>query len=355
MIIGACGFGSTGSSVITDYLKEFDDIIVNDSFEMAWVSRPDGLIDLERAVMHPKNRTADSITAIERYIALVDSTAKRFEAHGLSAADFKKSAEKFIDEITTTTWYSYQYSYSLKSKDCLRAFAIRYIIPRIERKKGCHANIWPLEKVRFSVKPANFYTAAQAHVDDILTGFGMDQNRICAADQPFPGNDPQACFPFFKDPYAIVVDRDPRDNFVFARTRMLGKFHYMPINDVMDFIAYYRALCKDQPYLQPDPRVLRIHFEDMIYEYEKTTELVRSFLHLPENPRPKSVFDPELSIANTQVFKRFPQFADDIKIIEAELSEYLFDFSKYPEPDKTKKMFFGKSPKNEAFKRKYSE
>ena len=26
MFIGACGFGSTGSSVITDYLKEFDDV-----------------------------------------------------------------------------------------------------------------------------------------------------------------------------------------------------------------------------------------------------------------------------------------------------------------------------------------
>ena len=129
----------------------------------------------------------------------------------------------------------------------------------------------------------------------------------------------------------------------------------MPINDVKDFIAYYRALRKDQPYLQPDPRILRIRFEDMVYEYEKTSAIVREFLHLPDNPNPRSVFDPDLSIANTQVFKRFPQFADDIKVIESELPEYLFDFSKYPEPDQTKKMFYGKSPKNEGFKQIFSE
>ena len=82
---------------------------------------------------------------------------------------------------------------------------------------------------------------------------------------------------------------------------------------------------------------------------------VGEFLHLPENPRPKSVFDPALSIANTQVFKRYPQFAEDVKKIEKELTEYCFDFSKYPEPDFSKKMFYGKSPKHSGFKKKFAE
>ena len=89
----------------------------------------------------------------------------------------------------------------------------------------------------------------------------------------------------------------------------------------------------------------------MVYEYKKTSAKVREFLHLPENPRPRTVFEPNLSIANTQVFKRFPQFAEDVRKIERELPEYLFDFSKYPEPDFSKKMFYGKSPLHEGFKR----
>ena len=93
----------------------------------------------------------------------------------------------------------------------------------------------------------------------------------------------------------------------------------------------------------------------MVYEYKKTSAKVREFLHLPENPRPRTVFEPNLSIANTQVFKRFPQFAEDVRTIERELPEYLFDFSKYQTPDFKKKMFYGKSPKNKLFKKAYSE
>ena len=64
MIVGACSFGSTGSSVITDYLCEYDDIQVLDKIEFTWVSDVDGLLDLEYHLMHPHNRTADSIRAI---------------------------------------------------------------------------------------------------------------------------------------------------------------------------------------------------------------------------------------------------------------------------------------------------
>ena len=357
MFIGACGFGSTGSSVITDYLREFDDICVKDDIEFTWVSKTDGLIDLERAVMQPHNRTSDSIVAIERFIEAAKNNEHAYEQHGLSANTFNSSVSKLIDSITTVKWYWYdtRINYRYRSRYFLHAFMKRKIIPKIEKKIGHHSTLWPLKEVRLSIKPENFYQAAREHVDEILSGMGLNTDLIIAMDQPFAGNNPQACFPYFKDPYAIVVDRDPRDNYVFAKTRMLGKFHYMPINNVEDFISYYRALRKGQPYRESNERVLKVRFEDMVYEYDATTRIVREFLHLPENPRPCSVFDPSLSIANTQVYKRFPQFSDDIVKIEGQLSEYLYDFSKYPAPDMSKKMFYGKSPLHKGFKKEYSE
>ena len=358
MIIGACGFGSTGSSVVTDYLKEFDGVTVKDDMEFTWVAGTDSLIDLENAVMYPHSRTSDSMNAMKRYAALVKRRKDAYQRHGLSAETFEKSAKEFLDAITTVKWYWYdrgESKYKYRSKYFFHAVMQRKVIPRMELKLGRHVECWPLKEVRVSLKPDNFYTAAQKHVNDLLRGMGLDQDSVIAMDQPFPGNNPQACFPFFHDPYAVVVDRDPRDNYVFARTRMLGKFHFMPINRVEDFIAYYRGLRKNQPYLQNDSRVLRIRFEDMVYEYDKTSKVLRDFLKLPENPRPRSVFEPDLSVANTQVFKRFPQFAEDIKVIERELEEYLFDYSGYPEPDFSKKMFYGKSPLHEKFKKAYSE
>ncbi len=358
MIVGACGFGSTGSSVVTDFLGEFATFFIKDDLEFSWVSSVDGLLDLEQAVMHPHGRTLQSIVAIERFRKAAARKARMFARHGHSAATFLADADRFIDAITMSKWPWYDPLESprwvYKSRYFLQTLMKRKIIPRLELRLGRHATCWPLTEVRFSAHPANFYAEAKKLVMSTLSAMTGGAENI-ALDQPFPGNNPQACFPYFDDPYAIVVDRDPRDNYVFARTRMLGKFHYVPINRVEDYIAYYRGLRKDQPYLEDHPRVLRIRFEDMVYEYEKTSAKVREFLKLPENPAPKSIFDPALSVANTQVFRRFPQFADDVAKIERELPEYLFDYSKYPPPDPGKKMFYGKSPKHAAFKKEYSE
>lgn len=359
MIIGACGFGATGSSVVTDYLKEFDNINVKDDLEFTYLTALDGLLYLERSVMNPYNRTRDSIAAIGRFLDVVKRKKRNYENHGLSSEVFEKSAKGFIDAITMTKWYwtgsAKKVGWRYRPMKVLRNYMLNKYIPAKERELGHRISCWPLEEVRLSVRPDNFYEAARKHVDELLKGMGLDQDKVIALDQPFAGNNPQACFPFYKDPYAIVVDRDPRDLYVFGKTKLMGKMHFFPIDRVEDFIIYYKCLRKDQPYLQDNPRILRLRFEDMIYEYDKTTAKLREFLNLPENPHPKSVFDPSLSIANTQVFKRYPQFAEDVKKIEEALPEYLFDFSNYPEPDFSKKMFYGKSPKHDGFKKKYAE
>lgn len=353
MIVGACGFGSTGSSVVTDYLKEFDGIQVKDDLEFTYVSGTDGLLYLERAVMHPFNRTADSINAIRRFQEMVANKKSIYVKYGLSPELFEESANNLIDTISMAKWYWYDGDKKSYSPQFLLKKFLRYkLIPRIERKTGHRVDRWPKTEVQLSVKPDNFYIAAKKHVKELLNGMGLDTNRMIALDQPFSGNNPQACFPFYDDPYAIVVDRDPRDNYVFAKTMLHGEY-FCPV-DVDDYIAYYRCLRRKQPYLQQDPRILRIRFEEMVYEYDATTKKIRDLLHLPDNPRPKSVFDPSLSIANTQVYRRYPQYADDVRKIEKELTEYLFDFSKYKEDPTTKRMFSGKSPLHDSFdKRKW--
>lgn len=347
MIVGACGFGSTGSSVVTDYLKEFDGIQVKDDFEFTYVSGIDSLLYLERAVMHPYNRTTDSIKAIRRFQEMVNNKKKIYTRYGLSPERFELSAKELIDSITMAKWYWYDGNVQAKSYSPLYLFKKvirRKLIPKIERKVGHRVNLWPKTEVLLSIRPENFYDAAKKHVDELLSGMGLDTDGIVVLDQPFSGNNPQACFPFYNDPYAIVVDRDPRDNYVFAKTMLHGEY-FCPV-DIDDYIAYYRCIRKEQPYLEANPRILNIRFEDMVYNYEATSKRIRDFLHLPENPAPKTVFDPSLSIANTQVFKRYPIYADDVRKIEEELPEYLFDFSNYSEDPTEKKMFSGRSPLN---------
>lgn len=345
MIIGACGFGSTGSSAVSDYLLEFGNVQVLDKIEFTWVSGVDGLIDLDYHVNHPHNRTGDSIHAIYRYRERMKSAMQTYKRAGIAPQLFHDSTEKFLEAITQVKWNWYIGSGKGSIDRMLHRMA-KKAISRVERIKGHQINCWPMKEVSLSVMPDNFEEAARTHVKEILAAMGASFDRPLILDQPFAGNNPQACFKYFEDPYAVVVDRDPRDNYVFANTRLIGVQHLMPIQPVEDFVKYYRALRKNQPYKEPNERILSIKFEDMVYHYDETTKLIRDFFHLPDNPNPKSIFDPAISMPNTQVWKRFPQFAKDIEYIERELPEYLFDYTGCPEPAKDGKMFMGKSPKH---------
>lgn len=352
MIVGACGFGSTGSSAVTDYLKEYDSFQVMDKIEFTWISAVDSLIDLDFHLNQPHNRTSDSIYSIERYKVFCDRYSKILARIGISERFFLDSVDEFLSSIIQTSWKWDKPSFvpdSLIKK--LEKFILQKfnIIPRWQVKHGKQWEGYPYSDVFLSVKPHNFDEKAKKHVMQIINEIAHNLKSIpLILDQPFPGNNPQSCFKFFDDPYAIVVDRDPRDNYVFGKTKLLTKSfsNLMPLNSVKDFVTYYRVLREKQPYLEKNERILCLKFEDMVYHYEKATKKIRDFLNLPENPNPKSIFDPIVSMPNTQIWKRYPQFSHDIKYIERELSEYLFDYSGCPEPDPNAKMFVGKSPKN---------
>ena len=350
MIIGACGFGSTGSSAVTDYLKEFGKINVIDTIEFTWVSAVDGLIDLDYHLNHPHGRTRDSIVAIQRYRNLCERVAKKLVRLGVEQQFFMNSVNCFLDSVITTKWKWYGITpptRPLWDQTLRKIIKKTNVISKWEIKNGRQWERYPYEDVCLSVRPESFDFLAKQHVMEIINSIRHSDCGDIVMDQPFPGNNPQACFKFFEDPYAIVVDRDPRDNYVFGRTKLLTKpfSHLMPTNSVVDFVKYYKSLRDKQPYKEKNPRILRVQFEDMVYNYETTTMKIRNFLHLPDNPHPKSIFDPAISMPNTQIWKRFPQFTEDIKYIEQMLPEYLFDFTGYPEPDLNGKMFVGRSPK----------
>lgn len=353
MIISTCSFGSTGSSVITDYLKEFDNLQVLDDAELTWISEPDGIIDLDYHLNNPHCRTADSIKAIDRYKVLCEDKIHSFEKCGISRSVYEKSLNEFLDAIVMASWK--WNTRPPKQEPLWRRFILKFLsktkcLYKWELNNKRQWEGFPYKDVYFSVKPKNFDVAVKKHIKDILYAFGAKDNESLVFDQLFPGNDPQSCFKYFDDPYAIVVDRDPRDIYVFGRTVLLkGRAgHLMPLNNVEDFITYYRALRDNQPYKEKNERILCLRFEDLVYHYDFATKKLRDFLHLGDNPNPKSIFDPSLSMANTQIWKRFPEFNKDVERIERELKEYLFDYEGCPEPDVNAKMFSGRSPKNES-------
>ena len=351
MIIGVCGFCSTGSSAVSDYLKEFDENQVLDMLEFTLTYLPDGLEDLEYHLTKKYSRGDDCYCAITRFRRYMD----RYYING--GAKITKKNKKIIKEITEKFLYDIvqlKWITNLRSELLLndglfyRYFGIsimkQRIIPFINKKLKRAVTLYPNHEVEVSIGPANFDISSKKFVKEMLSCIGANFSKNIVLDQPFSGNDPEKSFHFFDDPRAIVVDRDPRDNYLFAKKMLYKKGRFMPIDKVEDFVKYYKLLRDNQPYKLPNKRILRIQFEDMVYNYEATTERIRQFCELPESRKKFTIFDPKISMPNTQLFRRYPEYKKEIEYIEKNLTEYLFDFQKYPVPVIHGDMFIGKSP-----------
>lgn len=357
MIIGTCGFCSTGSSAVSDYLKEFDDNQVLDGFEFAFVYLPDGIEDLDYHLNRNINRDDNCGIAVPRFRRAM----KKYEhllanRTGIPEEEVKRKTEDFLDGLIQLKWKSKRRTDPLlyptwKYKNIGVRLLSQRIIPILNKFFHKQVLCYPFRMVDVCVRPVDFIEKSKELVFWYLEQLGADFSKNIVLDQPFIGNDPAKSFPYYGDAVAFVVDRDPRDNYIFSREYLNKKGRFMPTDTVEEFVRYYKLLRDRQPYQQPNNRICRLNFEEMVYDYDNATAKIRSFLNLPDNPRPRSIFDPSLSINNTQLILKFPQYQKDIEYIERMLPEYLFDFSIFPKPDNSGKMFMGKSPLNKSNKR----
>lgn len=334
MIIGACGYGGTGSSAVKDFLKEFENVQTLDRAEAMFAYKVDGLQDLEYHLIKQFSRSISSNAAIRRFIdASKYASTPKLKKIYLNSKQFKKDTIKFIDKITQVEFYGIE-NYDYETKHCFLNFIKlifkKIIVKNYEKIFDKNFKKWPMKKMYFSIKPENFYEAAKEYTNDILKNSGADFSKAIVLDQPFEGNNPTNSFPFFEEPYAIVVDRDPRDYYL-ASSYQWPDGQYLPRRNVEDFVKYYRTIRENIDYSKDTNKVLRINLEDLIFNYDYTKDKICNFLNFDKKNHKDQFkyFDPNRSIKGTQLYKKIKGHDDEIKYIEENLKEYLFDFDKY--------------------------
>ena len=332
MIIGISGYGYTGSTAVFDLLKEYDEIDyikTNKTLEFSFVYNPDGLFDLEFNVYRSPAKHLKGDWAIRRYLSYVNIYKKYFDA--VTNGQFSRATEKYIDSIVQVEYRRYLTLLDEKytKYPLVLIKALRIIQMRLEAKFKKDYPIVPKRTAYISVCPDRFLENTREYIAEVIQSTGLNLNKKVLLDQPFPPNNPTEVFHYYKDPYAIVVDRDPRDIYLIAKRLSHLAATYIPHDTVEDFVEAYRAIRRGQE--GDDSHVLRINFEDLIYRYEDTVKLIESFLNLGEHTAPKKYLKPERSIATTQLYKVYPDEADNIKYIERNLKEYLYPYESFGE------------------------
>lgn len=325
MIVGVTGYGYSGASAYIDVLKEFESV-QSLPFEFQLVQMPDGLLDLKNGLVDSKRRLYSN-ACVNRYLSCVKSRGNDNLSKSLNGKLVELS-KKYIQDLVELSWegksnYDPEDVRANLDKDRY-AFLNRVIAALL--KKINHRLVWPPLKTRYFsfLEEDVFILKTQKYIEEIFKVAGVDLTKTIILDQVFSTSDPLSGSEFFNnDVISFIVDRDPRDVFLLTNYIYPERCCFMPNQgDVNKFIRYYKLLHYNRV---DDKRIHYFSFEDLIYHYNDTIKTIENLLYKKNNERRK-YFKPELSINNTQMFKKISEHYEDIIKIENELEDYIYDF-----------------------------
>ena len=183
------------------------------------------------------------------------------------------------------------------------------------------------KKMYYSYSSDKFYLETKKYIRSLINTSNYYDNEYVVFDQIIPPNDTEHYLRYFDDIRVIIVDRDPRDLYLINKCQWNEK--WIPTEDVDTYIKWFKVLREHQKYDNEDPKkILRLSFEDFIYDYDKTVKIVADFVGINNSFHVKSkrIFNPDVSIKNTNLKLIYPEIKSDIEKIESELSEFCYNF-----------------------------
>ena len=346
-LIVTAGYMGSGSSAVTDFLSEIQDINVkNGDFEYIFLHCPNGLFDLEDKLLTGNNalRSDEAIHQFRNQMKALYDLKNYWPGNYRKnvSSDFLSLVDRFIASITTVTvqdgyWYYTDMPVNLKMqilwycKRIIRKMTNNRLAMKSPRRYNEMMVCFPSEEL--------FYNSAKQFINDFLDYFEGD--TILLDQLLLPHNLFRIDHYFGDELKVIVVERDPRDVFLLNKYIWHPKKVDVPYpTDVVEFCKFYKGMRASEKTFHSN-HILKIHFEDLVYNYEITSQNILRFLDIDEERHIDKLcgFNPNVSINNTQMFKRLQNVEKEVDVIEKELSGYLFHFPEGMVLTSTKKYF----------------
>lgn len=349
MIVSVSGFGWSGSGAVLDFLREYDDL--NVAFDGHYVdpefillAENDGIRDLEYHLVENPCRLS-SYLAIKRYRQLVKSYNKYMKVDRIFEGKLLKITDDYLDKLVDfrfegATYHEY---YQTTSIQMLYNKLVCYVLGNkysqyILKDFYKHFLYEKVTDIAVSYNPKQFLHFTKEYINTIFSFLRKDLQKTLVVDQMFPPDNPLVFMRYVEESRCIAVRRDPRDSYLLAKCAYNSNIA-VPVNNVDNFIIFYRKIVEDTV-INDNPYVLNICFEDLIYQYEKTKLVIEKFLGISKHARPKSKFNPAISINNTQLFKKYSGYEEDIRKIEESLPNSLYPFDEEPQIERVRSKVF---------------
>ncbi len=355
MNIAVTGYYGTGSSAVLDFLSEFKNnkCAIGNRYEHYSFLGQNAIIDLENRLFSDGTNYMIRDYAINQFLDEMNRQYKyNFGWFGsykkLFGEKFINSVNKFVDAISVPKeCRSFTQVKKIKHTPLKAVLQIgaRIILKRKIYDLG-RVYVYDKKPIRFlMVNHEEFMKHAKIFINEYfemcqIENYNMIYDHLLLPEQAkivnkfFDGSN-------FK---LIIVDRDPRDVYLSSKyywsTLKYGAEPGIYPNGIENLCKYWQMRHDFMKDLSAEDKknVLFVQFEDLVYKYDETAQIIMDFCGLKKEDHlnPKSIFNPDKSVNNTQVFYKNKDYLDEANFISNNLKDFIYKFPYDKENDATK-------------------
>lgn len=278
-VVIVAGFGQSGNSAVRDFLGELDDFYIPDTEDFL-IKYAAGLADLKAILLHNNNYlTADFIIkGFLRNVMIFESRYSKFYNNHFipETARLIKGLIKGYYEVSRVpfNWPQYEGNDMLPFKG-LVFFPKRFTEDEID-------------------------SLIRTYLSRLLT-YVTPKKNICLVNSLQNGNLTEGLC-FFNNARVITCARDVRDVYMDFKINAPNS-SFIPLANVEQLSWFFDSVYKDYPV--SSPQILNIRFENLVLNYDQTTQEILQFLNIPKSAwnAQKTLFDPEKSIKNIGLWR----------------------------------------------------
>lgn len=321
------GYIVSGKTAYSDLLREIKGFQVPDpEFEFELIRIQGGIRDLETALVDDWSaiRADAAIRRFRKVVRRMGATHKRadprtwFEAAGWSLDDrfcgrFLPLSEQFVNRLIASSWRA-NWPYPLVELSSCELF-IGHFSRKLGKLFGMNSS------TDFDISLAysdNFLEIANEYLAELLGGGALEDVTTIVTHNAFEPFNPSRALRYLKNSKCIIVDRDPRDSYAAMSPH---KHLALPVDQfILRFMAYRNAV---KCHLDAPGKVLRIRYEDLLFQYQDTVQRVLDFLgvNAADHIEPFKYFDPKKSLQNAGIWK-IHNNQEDIGLIKEKLARW---------------------------------
>lgn len=325
-IVTCAGYYGTGSSAVTDLMREYSSVSCKTDFEIAIIYHYRGINNLYYHLIKDPVRDISN-NAIKEFEDLCDYLSKSGRMMNYSIyfeGTLEEARDKYLEKICGA---SYKYYFA---EDIYQLSPILKIFDKVIKKiyqMLTHDNYKMVGLTRardyylHTIDEKYFFECTKEFLEDLFAK--INTKEYLMIDQLVPSSSIDLCTNYFDDLKVILVDRDPRD--IYLSEKYIWHGSVAPTDDIKIFCEWYRWN-RSLPGSKGE-NILRVQFEDMIFRYEDTLNLIERFIGLKgiDHVKKFKYFVPEISKDNCKLWQKFKDEGKNIAYIERELKQYLYE------------------------------